>query len=102
VHFTESLAINQTSKGAFSVDSARTLIQTFVATTPWIALVSCDANSTDFSENVDIFTMASNAGAQSAVRSFGYLYVDNHNANYFIAASVFSLFHHLRHQSRVC
>ncbi|KAG2756125.1 hypothetical protein P692DRAFT_20716007 [Suillus brevipes Sb2] len=49
VHFTESLAINQTT------------------TTPWIALVSCDANSTDFSENVDIFTMASNAGAQSAL-----------------------------------
>ncbi|KAG1766976.1 hypothetical protein EDD22DRAFT_799625, partial [Suillus occidentalis] len=49
VHFTESLAVNETT------------------TTPWIALVSCDANSTDFSENVDIFTMASSAGAQSAL-----------------------------------
>ncbi|KAG1777716.1 hypothetical protein EV702DRAFT_1222499 [Suillus placidus] len=49
VHFTESLARNETT------------------TTPWIALVSCDANSTNFSEEVDIFTMASNAGAQSAL-----------------------------------
>lgn len=77
-------------------------MQTFVATTPWIALISCDANSTNFSDGVDIFTMASSAGAQSAVRTFGYLYVDNYNVNSFIAASVFHLFHHLRHQSRVC
>ncbi|KAG2129824.1 uncharacterized protein EDB93DRAFT_1181563 [Suillus bovinus] len=49
VHFTESLAMNETT------------------TTPWIALVSCDANSTNFSEEVDIFTMANNAGAQSAL-----------------------------------
>lgn len=49
VHFTESLAKNETT------------------TTPWIALVSCDANSTNFSEEVDIFTMASSAGAQSAL-----------------------------------
>ncbi|KAG1816088.1 uncharacterized protein BJ212DRAFT_1356341 [Suillus subaureus] len=49
VHFTESLAMNEST------------------TTPWIALISCDANSTNFSENVDIFTMASSAGAQSAL-----------------------------------
>ncbi|KAG1832480.1 hypothetical protein EV424DRAFT_1368917 [Suillus variegatus] len=49
VHFTESLAMNETS------------------TTPWIALVSCDANSTNFSEEVDIFTMANSSGAQSAL-----------------------------------
>lgn len=49
VHFTESLAMNETT------------------TTPWIALVSCDDNSTNFSENIDIFTMASSAGAQSAL-----------------------------------
>ncbi|KAG1752952.1 hypothetical protein EDB19DRAFT_1627788 [Suillus lakei] len=49
VHFTESLAVNETT------------------TTPWIALVSCDANSTNFSDEVDIFTMASSAGARSAL-----------------------------------
>ncbi|OAX39974.1 hypothetical protein K503DRAFT_799194 [Rhizopogon vinicolor AM-OR11-026] len=49
VHFTESLAGSQTT------------------TTPWIALVSCDANATNFSEDVDIFTMASDRGAQSAL-----------------------------------
>ncbi|KAG0704496.1 hypothetical protein DFH29DRAFT_1037815, partial [Suillus ampliporus] len=51
VHFTESLVQNETSK----------------PTTPWIALVSCDANATNYSEEVDIFTMASSAGAQSAL-----------------------------------
>lgn len=49
VHFTESLAMNQTTS------------------TPWIALVSCDANSTNASQNIDIFTMANNSGAQSAL-----------------------------------
>lgn len=49
VHFDESLAVNQST------------------ITPWIALVSCDANSTNFSEDVDIFTMANNSGAQSAL-----------------------------------
>lgn len=49
VHFTESLALNEST------------------TTPWIALVSCDANSTNFSEDVDIFTMANSSGAQSAL-----------------------------------
>ncbi|KAG1890256.1 hypothetical protein F4604DRAFT_1568195 [Suillus subluteus] len=49
VHFTESLAMNEST------------------TTPWIALISCDANSTNFSEEVDIFTMANSSGAQSAL-----------------------------------
>ncbi|KAJ8597519.1 hypothetical protein M405DRAFT_803811 [Rhizopogon salebrosus TDB-379] len=49
VHFTESLAGNGTT------------------TTPWIALVSCDANATNFSYDEDIFTMASDRGAQSAL-----------------------------------
>jgi len=37
-------------------------------TTPWIALVSCDANSTDASMEDDIFTLARDRGAVSAVR----------------------------------
>lgn len=37
------------------------------ATTPWIALVSCDANSTNASQDVDIFTLAMERGAVGAV-----------------------------------
>ncbi|TFK70249.1 hypothetical protein BDN72DRAFT_896615 [Pluteus cervinus] len=35
--------------------------------TPWIALVSCDANATNASPEVDIFTLAKNKGATAAV-----------------------------------
>ncbi|KAH7916582.1 hypothetical protein BJ138DRAFT_995548 [Hygrophoropsis aurantiaca] len=35
--------------------------------TPWIALVSCDANSTNASQEDDIFTLARDRGAQSAL-----------------------------------
>jgi hypothetical protein len=38
-----------------------------VAYTPWIALVSCDANATNASQAVDIFTLARDAGAKSAL-----------------------------------
>ena len=40
------------------------------ATTPWIALVACDANATDASQEVDVFTLASDRGAVGAVRIF--------------------------------
>lgn len=99
VHFTESLARTETSRREFSIDSIRMLIRTFTAITPWIALISCDANATSFSEQVDIFTMASDRGAQSAVRAFSYSYIGNYTVN---AASVFSLFRNLCHQSSVC
>lgn len=36
-------------------------------TTPWIALVSCDANATDASQVDDIFTLARDRGAVSAL-----------------------------------
>ncbi|KAG8213947.1 hypothetical protein J3R82DRAFT_10693 [Butyriboletus roseoflavus] len=49
VHFTEDSAGNETT------------------TTPWIAFVSCDANSTNSSHEADIFTMAKDRGAKSAV-----------------------------------
>ncbi|KIJ67796.1 hypothetical protein HYDPIDRAFT_107293 [Hydnomerulius pinastri MD-312] len=49
VHFSEDYAGNETT------------------TTPWIALVSCDGNSTNMSEEDDIFTMARDRGAQSAL-----------------------------------
>ncbi|EEB86629.1 hypothetical protein MPER_16349, partial [Moniliophthora perniciosa FA553] len=35
--------------------------------TPWIALISCDANSTDASPNQDIFTYAHSKGAVGAL-----------------------------------
>ena len=38
------------------------------ATTPWIALVACDGNSTHASQDVDVFTLASDRGAVGAVR----------------------------------
>ncbi|KAF9227339.1 hypothetical protein BS17DRAFT_694766 [Gyrodon lividus] len=49
VHFSEDYAGNETT------------------TTPWIALVSCDANSTNASQEDDTFSMAKARGAQSAV-----------------------------------
>src|SRR6266851_8221892 len=38
------------------------------ATTPWIALIACDANTTNASQDVDVFTLASDRGAVGAVR----------------------------------
>ena len=38
------------------------------ATTPWIALVACDANATHASQDVDVFTQANDRGAVGAVR----------------------------------
>ncbi|KXN90579.1 E3 ubiquitin-protein ligase RLIM [Leucoagaricus sp. SymC.cos] len=41
---------------------------------PWIAMVSCDSNSTNASMEVDIFTLARDKGAVSAVRFAQLLY----------------------------
>jgi hypothetical protein len=38
-----------------------------LATTPWIALVACDTNGTTYSLHDDIFTLARDSGAVSAV-----------------------------------
>jgi hypothetical protein len=38
-----------------------------ITTTPWIALISCDANSTRASQSLDIFTLAYQRGALGAV-----------------------------------
>ncbi|KAG1751567.1 uncharacterized protein EDB91DRAFT_1234886 [Suillus paluster] len=57
---------NGTTKGAF-VRFTESLAKNETSSTPWIALVACDANATNYSEQVDIFTMASSAGAQSAL-----------------------------------
>lgn len=34
---------------------------------PWIAFVACDANSTNSSSEADVFTLAKDRGAKSAV-----------------------------------
>ncbi|KAF4563312.1 hypothetical protein EYR40_006970 [Pleurotus pulmonarius] len=36
-------------------------------TTPWIAMVACDANATKFSMEIDIFTLARDKGAKAAL-----------------------------------
>ena len=43
------------------------LLTPAIAFTPWIALVSCDYNATNASQEVDIFTLARDKGAVSAV-----------------------------------
>lgn len=37
------------------------------AYTPWIAMIPCDANATDASKEVDVFTLARDKGAKAAV-----------------------------------
>lgn len=50
-HFSES-SVNQDTPGT---------------QTPWIALISCDFNGTNASQEIDIFTFARNKGARSAL-----------------------------------
>jgi len=56
------LMSNGISWGAFVHFSERNL-SNGITITPWIALVSCDANSTDASQIDDIFTLARDRGA---------------------------------------
>ncbi|KAH9987010.1 hypothetical protein BJV74DRAFT_843152 [Russula compacta] len=65
---------NGISKGAlvrFSEEDA-TNATSDITTTPWIALVSCDANSTNASQEVDIFTLANERGAVGALLYSGW------------------------------
>ncbi|KAH8993499.1 hypothetical protein EDB92DRAFT_1944631 [Lactarius akahatsu] len=60
---------NGISKGAlvrFSEEDAKDVAND-TTTTPWIALVSCDANATHASDFYDIFTLASDRGAVGAL-----------------------------------
>ncbi|KAG6869114.1 hypothetical protein C0993_001679 [Termitomyces sp. T159_Od127] len=41
--------------------------QAIVATTPWIAMVSCDLNATNASQDEDVFTLARDNGAVAAL-----------------------------------
>lgn len=49
--------------------SSRTVLFLLLAITPWIALVSCDFNATNASQETDIFNLAKQRGAVSAVSS---------------------------------
>ncbi|PIL35805.1 hypothetical protein GSI_01465 [Ganoderma sinense ZZ0214-1] len=54
------------SKGAL-VHFSEDKLPNATTTTPWIALVSCDANSTNASQDDDIFTLARDRGAVAAL-----------------------------------
>jgi len=61
-----------------------------LATTPWIAFVSCDSNSTNPSHETDIFTMAKDRGAKSAVSSISSMVAILHNSLGQILYSLYS------------
>lgn len=71
VHFSEDVVTNDTS--ACCDNYCYILISYFIlyfsvsAITPWIALVQCDANATQASQEDDIFTLARDRGAVGAV-----------------------------------
>ncbi|KAL4254244.1 hypothetical protein ABKN59_002875 [Abortiporus biennis] len=57
---------NGVNKGAL-VHFSEEKLPNDTTTTPWIALVSCDANATDASQEDDIFTLARDRGAVAAL-----------------------------------
>ncbi|KIP05108.1 hypothetical protein PHLGIDRAFT_108675 [Phlebiopsis gigantea 11061_1 CR5-6] len=57
---------NGVSRGAL-VHFSELNLSNDTTTTPWIALVSCDANATDASMEDDVFTLARDRGAVSAL-----------------------------------
>ncbi|KAI0744233.1 hypothetical protein C8Q80DRAFT_1106453 [Daedaleopsis nitida] len=59
----DSTGVNKGALVHFSEDR----LPNGTTTTPWIALVSCDANSTNASEEDDIFTLARDRGAVAAL-----------------------------------
>lgn len=68
VHFTEDMSLNnETSMWHLSSFFASRVDLVHTATTPWIALVACDNNSTNASEEDDIFTLARDRGAKAAL-----------------------------------
>jgi len=70
VHFSEDMADNLTapSESLMCDESLKDVLIVLSALTPWIALVSCDKNATNASMEEDIFTLARDKGAVSAVR----------------------------------
>ncbi|KAG7449504.1 uncharacterized protein BT62DRAFT_962840 [Guyanagaster necrorhizus] len=61
----DSLGISKGALVHFSETSVNN--NTPATTTPWIALVSCDFNATNASQEIDIFTLARDKGAVSAL-----------------------------------
>ncbi|KAF9501495.1 hypothetical protein BDN71DRAFT_1501208 [Pleurotus eryngii] len=59
---------NGTTRGALVHFSEESVDEnTPPTTTPWIAMVACDANATKFSLEIDIFTLARDKGAKAAL-----------------------------------
>lgn len=77
VHFSEEKASDFTPPSEFSIPVYLFLYLTPPALTPWIALVSCDKNATNASMEEDIFTLARDKGAVSAVCIRHPLYASN-------------------------
>ncbi|KAM0750921.1 hypothetical protein T439DRAFT_380759 [Meredithblackwellia eburnea MCA 4105] len=55
------------SKGVLVHFSESSLSQQAPSNVPWIAMINCDSNGTDFSMEWDIFTLARDHGAQAAL-----------------------------------
>jgi hypothetical protein len=60
---------NHSTKYANSSNRVGSHAKLELASAPWIAMVSCDTNSTGASMEIDIFTLARDKGAVAAVRS---------------------------------
>ncbi|KZO95511.1 hypothetical protein CALVIDRAFT_515779 [Calocera viscosa TUFC12733] len=58
---------NGVTQGAIVHFTEATAADNLTTTTPWIAFISCDANATDASMEDDIFTLAQERGAISAL-----------------------------------
>jgi hypothetical protein len=68
VHFSEARANNLTPPSeSESVTSPHDHSKHFLATTPWIAMIPCDFNSSTASLDEDVFTLARDKGAKAAV-----------------------------------
>jgi hypothetical protein len=72
------------------------------AVTPWIALVSCDANSTDASQIDDIFTLARDRGAVAGVSFSEIAARASFRSSIVDPAPLLQLFLCLHHQQGVC
>jgi hypothetical protein len=69
VHFSEVKASNLTppSELAQLVFFVHGQLKSSSATTPWIAMIPCDSNSSTASMDEDVFTLARDKGAKAAV-----------------------------------
>lgn len=72
IHFSEEKVTIFTPPSEYLIDIIFYLLIALLASTPWIALIACDENATDASMDEDIFTLAHDKGAVSAVCTYLY------------------------------